>query len=92
MPGKNAVLQLRFLLVFLLTLPLAAHAYVGPGMGLGLIGSILALGSAFFITLFHFIIAPLRRLLGKKEQDENEERETEEGKPEKDKAGQDTAG
>lgn len=45
----------------LLLAPSLCLAYVGPGIGLTVITSLLALGSAFFITVFGFLWLPVKR-------------------------------
>lgn len=40
-----------------------AHAYVGPGLGLTAIGTVLAVIAAIFLAAVGFIWYPLRRLL-----------------------------
>jgi hypothetical protein len=53
--------KLPVIFIFLLLTPSLCYAYVGPGVGLTVIASLLALGSAFFITLFGFIWLPIKR-------------------------------
>ena len=43
-----------------------AFAYIGPGLGLGIIGVLVGVGAAIVLTLFGIIWYPLKRLLGKK--------------------------
>ena len=43
-----------------------AFAYIGPGLGLGIIGVFVGVGAAIVLTLFGIIWYPLKRLLGKK--------------------------
>lgn len=45
-----------------------AHAYVGPGAGLSVIGTVLALIAAFFLAIVGFIWYPVKRLLQKRNQ------------------------
>jgi len=54
------------MVVTLCALPGAAAAYVGPGAGLGLIGSLLAVLAAVLFGLFGLIVLPIRLLLKKK--------------------------
>jgi hypothetical protein len=44
-------------------LPLAAHAYVGPGAGLSAIGTLVALLGAVLLAIVGFLWYPLKRLL-----------------------------
>ena len=43
--------------------PAMAHAYIGPGMGLGVVASILGLVAVFFMVLVAMIWFPLKRKL-----------------------------
>ena len=40
-----------------------AHAYVGPGAGLTVIGSVLAVGAAVLLAIVGFVWYPVRRIL-----------------------------
>ena len=51
--------------VCLISLP--AIAYVGPGVGLSAIGSLLALIAALIIAVFGFLWYPFKRLMRKKQ-------------------------
>lgn len=44
------------------SVPWAAEAYVGPGAGLGMIGSLLAVVGAMLLSLIGLILWPLRML------------------------------
>ena len=44
-------------------MPATAQAYIGPGMGLGLVASILGLVAVFFMVLMALIWFPLKRKL-----------------------------
>ncbi len=58
-------LILSFLiLIFALADP--ALAYVGPGMGLGFIGSLLGMIAAVFVAIFGFIWYPIKRMVKNK--------------------------
>lgn len=41
----------------------AAHAYIGPGLGAGVIGTILAVIGAVFLALFAIMFYPIKRML-----------------------------
>ena len=57
-------LMTKFILFMLLLLfPIPAHAYIGPGAGLGAIGSAIALLGALILLIVGFIWYPLKRLL-----------------------------
>ena len=52
------------LMIFLFSAP--AHAYIGPGMGAGVIASILGVIASVFLSLFAIIYYPIKRLLKKR--------------------------
>ena len=57
-------LMSKFILfILLLLIPIPAHAYIGPGAGLGAIGSAIALLGALILLIVGFIWYPLKRLL-----------------------------
>ena len=60
--------RLRNVLVIwcLLFVPLAAHAYIGPGMGLGVIGVVLGILLAIVLAFFSILWYPVKRLLAKR--------------------------
>jgi hypothetical protein len=49
-----------------------AHAYLGPGLGLGIIGTIIGVVAAIVLTLFGLVWYPLKRMFGKKPANANE--------------------
>ena len=51
------------LLLVLLLLPLPALAYLGPVLGLGVIGSVIAIVVLAFLSGFSFIYVPVRNWL-----------------------------
>ena len=51
-----------WMLVLLFVLPLTAHAYIGPGLGSGVIGVVLGILTALFLALTALIWYPLKRL------------------------------
>jgi hypothetical protein len=55
--------MMKFILIVLLAaVPLAAHAYVGPGAGLGMLASLLAVVAAMLLSIVGLILWPLRML------------------------------
>ena len=53
----------NFLIIGLLLLfPLAVHAYIGPGMGVGVIGVVLGILVAIFLAFFAILWYPVKRL------------------------------
>lgn len=53
-----------------LLLPGTAFAYVGPGVGLSALGTILSLVAAFLLAIVGFVWYPVRRLMRRKRQAE----------------------
>lgn len=51
-----------FLLALGTTLPFAAHAYVGPGAGLGLLAALWGLVAAVGVAVFYVVMWPIRRM------------------------------
>ena len=51
---------------FLIILPNFALAYVGPGMGGGVIVAVLGIFVAIFLALFGVIYYPIKRMINKK--------------------------
>ena len=51
------------LAVLLLSLAASAEAYVGPGMGLFVIGAILGFLAAFFLALVGLVWYPVKRMI-----------------------------
>ena len=57
----------------LLLLPTSAQAYLGPVLGLGVIGSIIAMVVVGFLSVFSFIYLPLRKFLRRDSADDDSE-------------------
>lgn len=55
-------------LVLTVGAPATAFAYVGPGAGLSIIGSLLAFIAAIVIGIFGFLWFPIRRILRRRKQ------------------------
>jgi hypothetical protein len=49
--------------VWLLLFPIVVHAYIGPGAGLGAIGTAIALLVALILLIVGFVWYPVKRLL-----------------------------
>lgn len=52
-------------ILFLLFIPLNAHAYIGPGMGVGAIGVVFGVALSIVLALFAILWYPFKRLLKK---------------------------
>ena len=49
--------------LFLFLIPLSSHAYIGPGMGGGVIAITFGFIVAFFLALFGILYYPIKRAL-----------------------------
>ncbi len=49
-------------LFMLFVLPLTANAYIGPGLGTGVVGVVVGILTAFFLALSALVWYPLKRL------------------------------
>lgn len=58
------LLSLALCIAFLL--PQAAHAYVGPGLGLGAIAVVLGVIGSVFLAIFAVFWYPIKRMLKKR--------------------------
>jgi len=68
MIGIRSLVKLRLHLIILPFLVFAApaHAYVGPGAGIGILGTLAALAGAVILLLAGFIWYPVKRMMKKK--------------------------
>lgn len=59
------MLKLHFILltVFVVFTPIAAHSYIGPGMGGGAIAVIVGFFAAVFLALWGILYYPIKRAL-----------------------------
>ena len=57
---------LKLLTMLLLPVPLAAEAYVGPGLGLGAIAVILGILASILIALLAIVWYPIKRRMAAK--------------------------
>ena len=55
-------------LMLTLVYPTESLAYVGPSLGLGVIGTLLAVVAVTLLSLFAFVVTPIRRYLKKRRQ------------------------
>ena len=58
--------RIPLIVILGLLLPGLASAYVGPGAGLGAIGTVLALIGAVLLAILGFLWYPIKRLLAKR--------------------------
>ena len=59
-----------FLVFGLLAMPVTAHAYIGPGLGAGVVATVLGLFAAFIMLFVALVWYPLKKLFkvgGKRE-------------------------
>ncbi len=56
------------LAVIALFFPASASAYMGPTLGLGVVGTVIAVIGVLLLSLFAFVFVPIRRMLKKAKQ------------------------
>lgn len=61
MPGRNRILTLVILVV--LFHPVAALAYIGPGVATGAIAAVLGVIGSIFLAVFAVLYYPIKRML-----------------------------
>ncbi len=61
--SKKILFYVCLELLFLYIISKPAYAYIGPGAGLGMLGSIIALVVAIFVAIFGIIFYPVKLLL-----------------------------
>jgi hypothetical protein len=54
--------QIKLILLFWVLFPSTAHAYIGPGLGLGTIGVIIGVLASSVLILISILWYPLKRL------------------------------
>ncbi len=65
-----------FLVIFLFFIPLPAYAYIGPGMGGGVIAATFGFLAAILLALFAIIYYPIKRALKNKKNKKKPSKET----------------
>lgn len=55
-----------FLFLAALLLATSANAYMGPGAGLGMLGSLVAVVGAVLIAVFGILVLPIRMIMKKR--------------------------
>lgn len=63
--GSPRAIAAAVLISLVATLSTSAQAYVGPGAGLGVIGTLLGIVAAIVLALFGLLWYPLKRAFGK---------------------------
>ncbi|MGH8516934.1 MAG: hypothetical protein ACREUE_05695 [Panacagrimonas sp.] len=53
----------HLVLALVLAIAAPAHAYMGPGAGLGMVGSVLAIAGLLLVALIGLLVLPVRILL-----------------------------
>ena len=51
-----------------LAVPTIASAYMGPALGLGVVGTVLAVIAVSLLSLIAFVVLPIRRMIRKSKQ------------------------
>lgn len=63
-PGRTVPVLATAAIMALVAGP--AHAYLGPGLGLGIIGTVIGVIAAIVLTLFGLVWYPLKRMFARK--------------------------
>ncbi len=63
MKFRMELFRITFVVSFMLSISNTAHAYLGPGAGLGMMGSLIALVIAILVIVLGLVIYPIRCLL-----------------------------
>ena len=58
--------MIKFIALFACLLSLPAYAYLGPGMGGGVIAAILGFIAAFFLALWGILYYPIKRAINQR--------------------------
>lgn len=72
------------LISMVLVWPIEAIAYIGPGMGAGVIATALGFVGAILLGLFAVLYYPIKRMMKGKNREQNESVKKEKDKPEED--------
>ena len=75
-------LTLAILISMVLVWPIEAIAYIGPGMGAGVIATALGFVGAILLGLFAVLYYPIKRMMKGKNREQNESVKKEKNKPE----------
>jgi len=84
MSSRDVLTGLALAALLVLALPGHGLAYVGPGAGLGMIGSLIAVVVAVFVAILGLLILPFR-LLMKRRKGRTDDPMTKEGAAEEEK-------
>ena len=60
-----------FLFLFLVLFPLPSYAYIGPGMGGGIIAIVIGFFAAIFLALWGILYYPIKRALKNRKKDDS---------------------
>ena len=67
---------MHFLLLFLILIPTTAYAYLGPGVGTGIIAATLGIIVAIIAALISIVWFPFKRYLKKKKEQNKENKKS----------------
>ncbi len=65
--NRNNVVWSRSVVLLFASIPVAAHAYIGPGAGLTAIGTVLAAIGAVVLLIIGFVWYPVKRMFSKRD-------------------------
>ncbi len=63
MRAQYTLIKIALFFSVILFLPASVHAYMGPGAGLGMVGSLIAVVLVVFLVILGLLLYPLRKLI-----------------------------
>ena len=57
------ILKFLLIILFLVTIPSSGEAYVGPGLGLGVVGAVIGIIVAVFLAFVGMLWYPIKRFI-----------------------------
>ena len=73
---KSFITRSQTIALLLFAIPQSAEAYIGPGAGISVIGTVIALFGAILLAIVGFIWYPVKRFRAKKKKQQQANQET----------------
>lgn len=70
-------IQFIFVILILLAIPSYSEAYVGPGLGLGVIGAVIGVIAAVFLAFVGMLWYPIKRFILRNGSQSNQDKDAE---------------
>lgn len=67
--------DITFVIFFIFLFTIDAYAYLGPGMGTGLIATLIGIVGAILLLIISIVYYPIKRLLNKKKENRDEDKD-----------------